>query len=75
MFFYKLVHFPLTISRYLAATLDILCHLKNFKYLQIFGILDVVFRAQGSNTRIECISTFLCGTINLNKYADVVFFE
>ena len=26
----------------LAATLDILCHLKNFKFLRIFGLLHVV---------------------------------
>ena len=39
MFFNILFHFPLTISRYLATTLDILCHLKNFKFLRIFGHL------------------------------------
>ena len=42
MFFYKLFHFPLTISSYLAATLDILCHLNFLKFLRSFGILHVV---------------------------------
>ena len=42
MFFYKLFHFSLTISKYLAVTLDILCHLKNFKFLRNFGKLHVV---------------------------------
>ena len=32
-------------------------------------------RAQGSNTRPECSSTCLWGTVNLNKYADAVFYE
>ena len=42
MLFDKLFHFPLTISSYLAATLDILCHFKKFKFLQNFGLLHVV---------------------------------
>ena len=42
MFFYKLFHFPITISRYLGATLGILCHLKFFKFLRIYGLLHVV---------------------------------
>ena len=75
MFFYKLFHLPLTISRYLAVTLDILCHWKNLKFLRIFWVITCGIRAQGSNTMPECSSTCLCGTINLNKYADVVFFE
>ena len=31
-------------------------------------------KAQGSNTRPECSSTCLCGTVNLNKHVDVFFF-
>ena len=42
MFFYKLFHFPLTINSYLAATLDILCHLIFFKFLRFFGLLNLV---------------------------------
>ena len=42
MLFYKLFPFPLTISSYLAVTLDILCHLKFFKFLRIYGLLHVV---------------------------------
>ena len=30
-------------------------------------------KAQGSNTRPECSSTCLCGTVNLNEHVDVVF--
>ena len=75
MFFYKLFHFPLTISSYLAVTLDILCHLKKFKVFMNFWVITCGIRAQGSNTRPKCSSTCLCGIVNLNKYADVVFFE
>ena len=41
-FLYKLFYYVLTISGTLVATLDILCHLKNFKFLWIFGLLHVV---------------------------------
>ena len=42
MFFCKLFHFALTISIYLAATLDILCHSIFFNFLRIFGLLHLV---------------------------------
>ena len=38
-------------------------------------VITCGIRAQGSNTRPECSSTCLCGTMNLNKYTDDVFFE
>ena len=41
MISYKLYHFLLTISSYLAATLDILCQLKK-NNLRNFGLLHVV---------------------------------
>ena len=64
----------LTISGTLATTLDILCHLKIFKFFTNFWVITCGIRAQGSNTWPECSSTCLCGTINLNKHVDVVFF-
>ena len=39
-----------------------------------FWVITCGIRAQGSNTRPEWSSTCLCGTINLNKHANVVFF-
>ena len=39
-----------------------------------FWVITCGIRAQGSNTRPECISTCLCRTVNLNKHVDVVFF-
>ena len=39
-----------------------------------FWVITYGIRAQGSKTRPECRSTCLCGTINLNKHVDVVFF-
>ena len=41
-FSYKLFYYLSTISGTLAVTLDILCHMKFFKFLQIFELLHVV---------------------------------
>ena len=42
MISYKLFHFQLTISSYLAVTLEILCHFKKIYFLQNFELLHVV---------------------------------
>ena len=39
-----------------------------------FWVITCGIREQGSNARLECSSTCLCGIVNLNKHADVVFF-
>ena len=41
-FSYKLFYYLLTVIGTLAVTLDILCHIKNFKFLRIFELLHVV---------------------------------
>ena len=42
VFLYKLFYYLLTISGTLTVTLDILCHLKFFKFLRIFELLQLV---------------------------------
>ena len=73
VFLYKLFYYLLTISGTLAATLDVLCHLKNFIFLRIW-VITCGIKEKGSKTRHECSSTCLCGIVNLNKHADAVFF-
>ena len=51
--------------------LDILCHMKIFTN---FWVITCGIRAEASNIGPECSSTCLCGTVNLNKHGDVVFF-
>ena len=74
MFFYKLFHFPLTFSRYLAATIDILCHSEFFKFLQIFGILHVVSEHKVQTLGLDESQLAFYETVNLNYFADVIFF-
>ena len=41
-FFHKLFYYLLTVSGTLAVILDILCQMKNFKFLRIFGSLQEI---------------------------------
>ena len=46
----------------------------NFFIFLNFWVITCGIKAQGSIPRPECSSTCLCGIVNLNKHADVVFF-